>query len=111
MLVTREFVMTANFDKNWKNLDFGDDDLRELQNILLESPHAGDVIPGVSGARKVRVAANEHGKRGGARVIYVDVVSAERIYLLTAYPKNVKINLSEDEKKALTRLIRLLKTE
>ena len=46
-----------------------DEDLRGLQNYLLASPDAGDVIRGGNGLRKLRWSAQGRGKRGGARVI------------------------------------------
>jgi hypothetical protein len=49
---------------------------------LIEHPNAGDVIPGAGGVRKLRWPAKGKGKRGGARIIYVYVVVAARIYLL-----------------------------
>ena len=48
------------------------------------NPLAGDVIPGSGGCRKVRWARAGMGKRGGARVIYFDVLDG-RIWLLIAY--------------------------
>ncbi len=109
--MTREFISTPSFDRRWNDLGFGDEELKELQNVLLADPQAGDVIPGLGGIRKLRFAASEHGKRGGARVIYVDIVVDEHIFLLTAYPKNVKADLSEDEKKALVKLVNALKSK
>ena len=49
---------------------WSDEDLRGLQNFLLATPDAGDVISGGSGLRKLRWAVRGRGKRGGARVIY-----------------------------------------
>jgi hypothetical protein len=46
---------------------------------------------------------------GGARIIYVYVVVAQRIYLLRCYAKNVKTNLTSDEKKDLRRIAADLK--
>jgi hypothetical protein len=40
------------------------------------------VIPGTGGARKLRWAAKGKGKRGGARIIYVYVVIAARVFLI-----------------------------
>ena len=49
------------------------------------------------------------GKRGGARVIYVYVVIAARIYLLRCYSKNVRADLTADEKKELREIAAHLK--
>jgi hypothetical protein len=45
------------------------------------------------------------GKRGGLRVIYFYAISAELIYLLAAYTKNQKENLSDADKKAIRRAV------
>jgi hypothetical protein len=82
-----------------------------LQEELLNNPAAGDVIKKTDGARKMRIAAKGHGKRGGARVIYVDIPVYEKIYLLVAYPKGQKEDLSEGEKKSISVLIYALKDE
>jgi hypothetical protein len=49
------------------------------------------------------------GKRGGARIIYLYVVVAARIYLMRCYAKNVKTDLTADEKKQLRQLAAHLK--
>src|ERR1017187_10777102 len=72
--------------------------IEALAMYLIEHPDAGDVIPGAGGVRKLRWAAKGKGKRGGARVIYLYVVIAARIYLLRCYAKNVRTNLTADEK-------------
>ena len=48
-----------------------DEDLRGLQNYLLASPDAGNLIRGGGGLRKLRWSAQGRGKRGGARGIYL----------------------------------------
>ena len=85
---------------------WSDEDLRRLQNYLLVTPDAGDVIPGGSGLRKLRWAAQGRGKRGGARVIYYRHVSAERIYLIYAYVKSAKADLTREQIKALAQLMK-----
>ncbi|AEF87006.1 toxin HigB-2 [Treponema primitia ZAS-2] len=109
--MTRVFVSTVDFDKYWAALGLADDDLYALQNELLNDPASGDLIQQSGGARKIRVAARGHGKRGGARVIYVDILFHEKIYFLTAYPKDKKDDLTPAEKKAISILIKTLKTE
>jgi len=85
------------------------DGVVELASYLAEHPNAGDVIPGTGGARKLRWAAKGKGKRGGARVIYVYVVVAARIYLLRCYAKNLKANLTATETKELRQIAAHLK--
>ena len=45
------------------------------------------------------------GKSGSGRVCYVDFALYERIYLITAYPKNKKENLSKAERNAIATTI------
>jgi len=52
----------------------------------------------------MRWAAKGKGKRGGARIIYLYVVVAARIYLLRCYAKSAKTDLAGDEKKQLRRI-------
>ena len=102
----RLFVMTAGFEKSWEHMGLGDEELRELQNVLLENPDAGDDL---AGARKIRIPLTGRGKSGGGRVIYVDVVVKEQIFLLLAYPKNVQADMNPAQKKIIRNLIETIK--
>jgi hypothetical protein len=88
---------------------WSDEDLRSLQNFLLATPDAGDVIPGGSGLRKLRWSAEGRGKRGGARVIYYRHVPKERIYLIYGYVKSVQADLTRDQIKTLAQLMKDIK--
>ena len=46
---------------------------------------------------------------GGARIVYIYAVIAANIYLLRCYAKNVKMDLTEREKKELRRIVAPLK--
>src|SRR5579863_761256 len=87
----------------------GTDGIDALAVYLIDHPDAGDVIPGSGGVRKLRWAAKGKGKRGGARIIYLYVVVAARIYLIRYYAKNGKTDLSADEKKQLRQIAAHLK--
>ena len=87
----------------------GTDGIEALAVYLINHPDAGDVIPGSGGARKLRWAAKGKGKRGGARIIYLYVVIAARIFLIRCYTKNVKADLTADEKKQLRQMAAHLK--
>jgi hypothetical protein len=87
----------------------GTDGIEALAAYLADHPDAGAVIAGAGGARKLRWAAKSKGKRGGARIIYVYVVIAARIFLIRCYAKNTKTDLTADEKKELRQIAANLK--
>ena len=82
-------------------MGLGDDEQHELENILLENPRKGAVIEGLAGIRKLRIKLEGRGKSGGGRVIYLDVLEKEKLYLLFAYPKNVQEDLTPEQRKLL----------
>jgi hypothetical protein len=76
-----------------------------FQVALMFRPDAGDVIPGGGGLRKARWRLRGAGKRGGLRVIYY-FDRPDTIYLLFAYSKRRAIDLTTDQLRALSRLIK-----
>ena len=48
-----------------------DEEYAKLQQVLIKTPDAGDVIPGSGGIRKLRWKGSGRGKRGGVRIIYL----------------------------------------
>lgn len=87
----------------------GADGIESVAIYLIDHPDAGDVIPGSGGVRKLRWAARGKGKRGGVRIIYLYVVVDARIFLIRCYAKNVKADLTADEKKRLKQIAAHLK--
>ena len=87
----------------------GADSIEAVAVYLTDHPGAGDVIPGAGGVRKLRWAAKGKGKRAGARIIYVYIAIAARIYLLRCYAKNVRTDLTAHEKKELRQIAAHLK--
>ena len=67
--MTRTFIQTLEFSRNWDNLGFDDDDLRLLEIDIMEHPDKYPVMKGTGGLRKARIALddNNKGKSGGAR--------------------------------------------
>lgn len=82
-----------------------DEEFRALQLALVLRPEQGAVIPGSGGLRKVRWAGSGRGKRGGLRVIYYWHPAEETVFLLVAFAKNVRTDLTPAQVKVLRRLV------
>ncbi len=109
--MTREFVELPLFRSKWKSLGLNDADLIRLQEEILLDPKTGAVMKETGGVRKMRFAFEHRGKSGSIRVIYIDFEVYEKIYLLTAYPKNEKDNLSKSERNELRKLVEILERQ
>ena len=107
----RSFVELPIFKSRWEALGLDEEDLLSLQIELLADPKVGDVMQGTGGVRKMRFAFEHRGKSGGVRVIYVDFEVYEKIYLLTAYTKNEKENLTKKERNEIKQLIEVLEQQ
>lgn len=106
----KEFIILPEFDKQWKAMNLTDDDLRRLEDLILENPELGDIMQGTGGLRKLRFSFSDRGKSGSSRVCYINIVRKEKIFLITAYPKNVKDNLSKAERNNIKQLVEILKS-
>ena len=99
-----EFVESPTFTRQIERL-LDDDAYAGLQRALVRRPDWGSIIPGGGGIRKLRWAGSGRGKRGGLRVIYYWQTADQQIWMLLAYPKNEKADLTRDEIRELRRLV------
>lgn len=76
-----------------------------LQLQLSIRPESGNIINKSGGIRKLRWSGSGRGKRGGIRVIYYFIPVDQQIYMLYAYPKNKKADLTPDQLKQLRKLV------
>lgn len=82
---------------------FSESEREDIVAMVAADPECGDVIQGTGGFRKVRVGRTGIGKRGGARVVYILRNEEFPIFLITAYPKNEKDNLTKKERNELAK--------
>ncbi len=99
------FVETSIFTAEVQNL-LEEEEYRALQLALLFRPEQGAVIKGSGGLRKIRWGAKGKGKRGGCRIIYYLDKPQEIIYMLFPYEKSAQADLSPQQLKILSRLVK-----
>ena len=107
----REFVYMPKFEKEWAKLELTDDELVELEDYLLENPNAGDMMRGAGGLRKVRWALPNRGKSGSIRVLYVDFIFDEKIYMIDIFTKDEKDNLTQEERHIIKQIVKAIGEE
>lgn len=100
-------VETGRFLKDVKPI-MSNSEREKLVAFVGANPEAGEIIPETGGVRKIRWALPGRGKRGGARVIYYYHNGGLPVFLLAAYAKKEKANLSMAERNAMKRLIPVL---
>ncbi|WP_413991097.1 addiction module toxin RelE [Labrys okinawensis] len=64
-----EILRTSRYERDLKRLKASMADVTALEEAIADNPHAGDVVPGLGGIRKIRFALRSKGKRGGGRAI------------------------------------------
>jgi hypothetical protein len=103
-----EFVWLPTFERSAAGL-LDESDRRDLELALVEDPKRGTKIRGTGGFRKLRWATPGKGKRGGVRVVYYYVASREAVYMILAYGKGTKDDLTDAERAQLKELARRTK--
>jgi hypothetical protein len=100
------FVEASGFYEDWIDLGMTDEDLRVAETFIQAEPAGYPVIPGTGGLRKMRFATPKRaGVRKWVRICYVYFPEASLVYLVVAYSKNERANLSAADKKAFKAFI------
>ena len=71
-------------------------------------PRCGVVVPGGESIRKVRFGFGGRGKRGGARVIYLFGGNDVPVFLLAAFAKNEKDDLTGAELSTMAKAVKAI---
>ena len=103
-----DIVRTPIYLRSIRKLKASAAELAAVEADILANPESGQVIPGLKGVRKIRFAMAGKGKRGGGRAIYYVVWVHGRAYMLMAYAKSEKADLTADDKRAIKTLLEQL---
>lgn len=107
LAATAVFVELPAFERHRaRYLD--EEGFRELQNLLMRNPIAGDPIPGAGGLRKLRFADARRGKgkRGGLRVLYYWWEPGPEFWLFTLFDKDEMADLRPQGRRALKAMVK-----
>ncbi len=92
---------TRAFQKQAADSGMTSEDIEALASYLAANPDAGDEIKGTGGCRKIRRPLAGQGKRGGCRVITFFTGPDLPVFLLAAFAKNERVDLTQSERNKL----------
>ena len=98
-------IETSVFTRCIKEL-LSDDDYADLQTDLAQRSDAGDLIQGGHGLRKLRWKIDGSGKRGGVRVICYWHTADDQLWMLYAYAKAEREDLTRQQLKQLAEIVK-----
>ena len=104
-----QVVRLTPYLRAMRAMGFDETDMRNIEAAILAAPQAHPIVKGLRGVRKARFARPGSGKSGGGRALYYVMLSRELLFMLTAYPKNERDDLSSDQRKAILRAIEGIK--
>lgn len=105
----RLFAESRNFTKLVADGKISDRSIKKVQVDIMNG--LGDTIVGTGGLKKIRCGSEGRGKSGSWRIIFADYPKFNVTFFITAFPKNEKENLSDEEKAILFSLKRSLDRE
>ena len=100
-------VATPGYDRRARKL-FTPAERAAAELEIALAPTAWPVIRGTGGARKARAG---RGKSGGVRIIYYFVTRRGAVFLLDAYAKSDKENLTDADTREIRKLIATIEAE
>jgi len=90
--------------------DMGIDEagMTEIEAEIVGNP-THPMIRGLKGARKARIRRAGTGKRGGGRVIYYVALGTDSFYMMAAYPKSERDDLSIEQRRRILAALESIK--
>ena len=86
-------------------------DRQKMEAAIVADPDRAPLLRGTGGIRKLRWTGSGRGKRGGIRTIYFHHAGPAAIYMLTVYAKADRDDLTQADRKTLSRLVAVIKKE
>jgi hypothetical protein len=74
--------------------------MADIEAAIVANP-THPMIRGLNGVRKARMQRPGMGKRGGGRVVYYVALGTDRFYMMAAYPKSERDDLSTEQRRRI----------
>ena len=74
--------------------------MADIEAEIVSNP-THPMIRGLKGVRKARIRRSGIGKRGGGRVIYYVALGSDRFYMMAAYPKSQRDDISTEQRRRI----------
>ena|ERR1700733_15397001 len=94
--------------RGMRDMGFDEVGMAEIEAEIAANP-THPVIRGLKGVRKARVSRPGMGKRGGGRVIYYAILGMNRFYMMAAYPKSDRDDLSNEQRRRILTALQSIK--
>lgn len=90
--------------------DMGIDEagMADIEAEIVASP-THPMVRGLKGARKARIQRPGMGKQGGGRVVYYVAIGTDRFYMMAAYSKSERDDLSTDQRRRILAALESIK--
>jgi hypothetical protein len=90
--------------------DMGIDEagMADIEAEIVANP-THPMIRGLKGARKARIQRPGMGKQGGGRVVYYVPIGTDRFYMMAAYSKSERDDLSTDQRRRILAALESIK--
>jgi hypothetical protein len=90
--------------------DMGIDEagMADIEAEIVANP-THPMIRGLKGARKARIQRPGMGKQGGGRVVYYVAIGTDRVYMMAAYSKSERDDLSTDQRRRILAALESIK--
>lgn len=83
--------------RGMRGMGFDEAGMAHVEAQIVAHPNH-PMIQGLKGVRKARIGRPGMGKRGGGRVIYYVALGTDRFYMMAAYPKSERDDLSAEQR-------------
>jgi hypothetical protein len=83
-----------------RDMGIGEAGMADIEAEIVANP-THPMIRGLKGTRKASIQRPGMGKRGGGRVVYYVALGTDRFYMMAAYPKSERDDLSTEQRRRI----------